>query len=206
MAEQTMAAAVTRVEVDGLGQTQEAALDALRTGSTFRQAAQAAGVSRPTIYRWMQSDPHFRAAYNAWKQEQIESARSRIIRLTDKAVDVVEGALAANDRRVAVHVLKNSGALDRGQRESIDPKVVKLELEVQRLRSEYRAAEAMMKHLLTKMGLSPREQQQFIRKNGIRTGENLEYNAQTLNRLFSGKARVEAVMNPPATQDGAGVG
>jgi hypothetical protein len=200
MSEQVTATAV-RAEIEGLGQTQELALAALRTGSTFRQAAQAAGVSRPTIYRWMQSDPHFRAAYNAWKQEQLESARSRILRLTDKAVDVVEGALADNDRRVAVHVLKSTGALDRGRRESIDPKVVKLELEVQRLRSEYQAAEAMMKHLLTKMGLSPREQREFIRKNGIRSGDNVEQNAETLSRLFSVNRKVGAVMNPPETQD-----
>jgi uncharacterized protein YerC len=108
-------AAVTRAEIEGLGQTQEAALAALRTGCTFRQAAHEAGVSRPTIYRWVQSDPHFRAAYNAWKLEQVESARSRLIRLTDKAVDVVENALATDNHRVAVQVLKGSGAMRGAQ-------------------------------------------------------------------------------------------
>jgi uncharacterized protein YerC len=77
MAEQ-VTTTVVRAEIEGLGQTQELALAALRKGRTFRQAAQAAGVSRPTIYRWVQSDPHFRAAYNAWKQEQTESALMRL--------------------------------------------------------------------------------------------------------------------------------
>lgn len=75
--------AVSRVEAEGLGQTQEAALAALRAGSTFRNAAEVAGVGRCTIYRWMQSDPHFRAAYNVWKLEQRESARGRLLKLAD---------------------------------------------------------------------------------------------------------------------------
>jgi transposase len=48
--------------VEGLGQTQQTALAALKGGKSFPQAAEVAGVSRATVYRWVQSDPHFRAA------------------------------------------------------------------------------------------------------------------------------------------------
>jgi transposase-like protein len=139
--------AMMRVEIEGLGQTQEAALAALRTGSTYRQAAEAAGVSRPTIYRWMQSDPHFRAAYNAWKQEQTESARGRLLKMADQAVDVLEQGLRANDRHVAMQVLKGTGALRQGRREATDPKVLKLQMDLLRFRDEYRAARALVEHL-----------------------------------------------------------
>ena len=56
-----------------LSHKQRAALESLRAGSGFPQAAEQAGVGRATVYRWVQSDPHFRAAYNAWQQELVES-------------------------------------------------------------------------------------------------------------------------------------
>ena len=168
MSEQ-LSAAVTRVEVEGLGEAQELALAALRLGSTFRHAAEAAGVARPTIYRWMQTDPHFRAAYNAWKQEQGESARGRLLQLADEAVDVIANALRGNDRKAAVQVLKSAGALRPGRPQATDAKVVELQMDLRRFQEEYRAARAMVAHLLTRAGFSPAEQRRFIREHGVRT-------------------------------------
>ena len=65
--------AIESISADGLGQTQQTALAALKGGKSFPQAAEVAGVNRATVYRWVQADPHFRAAYNQWQQEQAES-------------------------------------------------------------------------------------------------------------------------------------
>jgi transposase-like protein len=73
--------------VEGLSESQELALAALRAGATFGKAAEAAGVNRTTVYRWVHGDPHFRAAYNAWQQAAAESARARLTQLADLAVD-----------------------------------------------------------------------------------------------------------------------
>lgn len=127
---------VVRGQVEGLGQTQEAALAALQTGSTFRQAAEVAGVARPTIYRWMQNDPHFRAAYNAWKLEQGESARGRLVKLADQAVDVIQASLSLNDRKAAVpqrHQCRRSRQRARAEGRSINPP----EISVPPLQSEF---------------------------------------------------------------------
>ena len=193
--------AVSRVEAEGLGRTQEAALAALRTGSSFRQAAEAAGVSRPTIYRWVQSDPHFRAAYNAWMQEQAESARGRLLKLADKAVDVVEAELGRSNEKVAVQVLRNMGVIRGRREESTNPKVLKLEMEVKRLEGEYRAAEALVKHLLTQGGLTPDEQRRFIRARGVPNGENVEEISGELKRMFRIGQKVEAMAGPSAPSD-----
>ena len=153
----------------GLREKQESALSALRGGSSFPQAAQAAGVGRATVYRWMQSDPHFRAAYNAWQQEQAESAQARLLRLADQAVDVVEKALVRGDQKVAVGVLKSIGAMRRPQRGATDPQVLKLQMQLQRERDKYKACEGMVQHLLTKAGLTAAEQRQYIREHGLST-------------------------------------
>lgn len=153
----------------GLREKQERALAALRGGSSFPQAAQAAGVGRATVYRWMQSDPHFRAAYNAWQQEQAESASSRLLKLADQAVDVVEKALVRGDEKVAVGVLKSIGAMRRPQRGATDPQVLKLQMQLQRERDKYKACEGMVRHLLTKAGLTAAEQRQYIREHSLAT-------------------------------------
>ena len=70
------------VRAKGLRDKQETALSALRGGSSFPQAAEAAGVARATVYRWMQSDPHFRAAYNAWRA----SRRRKTMRMSSIAM------------------------------------------------------------------------------------------------------------------------
>jgi len=155
------------VRVEELGQKQETALAALRGGSSFPQAAEAAGVGRATVYRWMQSDPQFRAAYNAWQQEQAESARARLLKLADQAVDVVEKALARGDQKIAVGVLKNIGAMRRPDRGATDPEVLALQMDLQREREKYKASEGMVQHLLTTAGLTPAEQRQYIREQGM---------------------------------------
>lgn len=177
--------ATPSTEVEKISPSQEAALAALRTGSTFREAAEVAGVARPTIYRWMQNDPHFRAAYNAWKLEQGESARGRLLKLADQAVDVIEASLNLNDRKAAVQVLKTAGALRPGRREATDPKLLKMQMDLRRFQDEYRAARAMLEHLLTKMGMSPADQQQFIRQHGVRTVADSDPRATGVAALVS---------------------
>ncbi|HWE97189.1 MAG TPA: hypothetical protein VG269_24735 [Tepidisphaeraceae bacterium] len=146
----------------------------------------------------MESDPYFRAAYNAWKQEHVESARGRLLKLADKAVDVVEAELGRNNEKVAVHVLRGMGVMRGGPKESTDPKVLKLEMEIHRLKSEYKAAEGLVKHLLTQAGLSPAEQRRFIRARGVPNGENVDEIAGELKRMFSLDRKIGAVAGPSA--------
>src|SRR5947199_259800 len=90
---------------------QQEALAAIKAGLSFPKAAEAAGVGRTTIYRWVQSDPHFRAAYNVWQRETRESAHARLLKLTEKAAEVVEAAMGRSDEKTAVALLKHLGVL-----------------------------------------------------------------------------------------------
>ncbi|MGH9582966.1 MAG: hypothetical protein ACRD4O_08530, partial [Bryobacteraceae bacterium] len=102
--------------VEELSAKQRVAFESLRGGSSFAVAAEQAGVGRVTVYRWVKSDSNFRAAFNAWRQEQAESAQTRLLRLADKAVDCVEHALKLNDHATAVAVLSKMGMMREAAR------------------------------------------------------------------------------------------
>ncbi|HXE56009.1 MAG TPA: hypothetical protein VN541_23485 [Tepidisphaeraceae bacterium] len=152
--------------IEALNDKQQAAFESLRGGSSFAVAAQRAGVGRVTVYRWVKSDPNFRAAYNAWRQEMAESAQSRLLKLADKAVDCVERAIDNNDSATAVTVLAKMGIMRKTRRASIEPEIVQMQVQLEQEREKYRATVGMMRHLLEKAGLSPQEQIQFIRQHG----------------------------------------
>ena len=144
------------------------ALEALKEGKSFIQASRAAGVNRSTLYRWLQSDPHFRAAYNLWQRELVESAQSRLLKLTDKAVDVVEKALVRQDEKIAMQLLRETGALRPARKRLIDPKLLQMQMMHQDSRREHRLDMAVMNHLLSKMGLSKSERREYIRQHGAK--------------------------------------
>src|SRR5437899_2928013 len=53
----------------GLSPAQQRAIARLTSGSTVAGAAEAAGVGRTTLYRWLKEDAAFIAAYNAWQRD-----------------------------------------------------------------------------------------------------------------------------------------
>lgn len=149
-------------EIDGMSTNQQAALAALRAGCSFPRAAEEAGVSRATVYRWVQRDAVFRAAYNGWQRELAESAHVRLLRLTDKAVEVVEKALDRNDEKTAVKLLKQLGIMRRRRAGSTDEQVLKLKLELKEKRELRRAEGQMTDYLMRKIGMPARERRRVI--------------------------------------------
>jgi hypothetical protein len=141
---------------------QQEALAAIKAGLSFPKAAEAAGVGRTTIYRWVQSDPHFRAAYNAWQHETPESAHARLLKLTEKAVEVVEAAMRRSDEKTAVALLKHLGVLRPRRTGTTEPKVLQVQMLLEKSKREHKADTALAKHLLAKAGLTPREQRRFL--------------------------------------------
>lgn len=145
-----------------LSEPQETALASLREGSSFMAAAREAGIGRATLYRWLQTHPQFRAAYNLWQREVAESARARLLKLTDKAVEVVERALERNDEKVALKMLRGTGVLRRRRVGSIDSEVLDLQMQLAKRRQTKKAAAGMLHELLGKAGYSPRQRQRII--------------------------------------------
>lgn len=89
----------------GLTDPQQAALAALPIGRTIRDAAKSIGVNRNTVAGWLRADSRFRAAYNAWRQELIDSTRSRLLRTAELAAAAVHKQIAKGDGRLALALL-----------------------------------------------------------------------------------------------------
>ena len=92
--------------------TQEQALQQLAAGKGIVSVARSVGVHRRTIARWLRSDPHFAAAYNAWRKETVASGQARLLAMADMALDTVQSAVLGGNARVAVQVAKATGVMD----------------------------------------------------------------------------------------------
>jgi hypothetical protein len=125
----------------GLSAEKQAILELLRVGKSVAETARAAGVNRVTIYRWLKDDAHFRAAYNQWMDEMALSYRSRMMMLTDKAVDTIEHALESGDARAAMQLLNSVGRFNP----SIDVDVEAADVERRRKLDRKRKRIAMEK-------------------------------------------------------------
>lgn len=82
---------------------QRRALAALITEGDVSAAAEAAGVSRDTLYRWM-TQPDFKAALVDAESEAMENLSRALVRLGDKAQQALEEVLDDGETRDAVKV------------------------------------------------------------------------------------------------------
>jgi hypothetical protein len=67
---------------------QEKVLAALLSHPTMEEAAEAAGVNRTTIFRWLQQED-FQAAYRNARRESVKHAIARLQNRTSEAVEVL---------------------------------------------------------------------------------------------------------------------
>jgi len=87
-------------------------------------------VHRATVFRWVKRDPYFAAAFNAWKLEMRDSAQVRLLKLADKAVDVVEKALDRGDEKVAMKMLRQLQVMRRANVGATDGETIKVEMDL----------------------------------------------------------------------------
>jgi len=89
---------------------QENAISVLLLGGTHREAATAAGVTRPTVTEWANHDAAFQAALNQARAALWAAATDRLRAMVPKAVAALEAALEANpDPKIALDLLKLVG-------------------------------------------------------------------------------------------------
>jgi hypothetical protein len=110
----------------------------------------------------VQNNPAFRAAYNMWQREVTESSRSRLLKLSELAVSVVEKALLDDDRKVAVKMLRDLGVMRRRKHGSMDAEVLQIQMELERKQEHQKATVAMLDHLLAKAGAGPEQRKRII--------------------------------------------
>jgi predicted DNA-binding protein (UPF0251 family) len=110
-----------------LSEDQKRALGLVTQGVSIKEAGQQLGIHRGTIYRWLQTDPYFRAAYNAWQLEQKESCRAALVQAAEVGVKRVIEAMQI-DQKLAWQVIKELGILTQHQPLTVDPSRVEMEI------------------------------------------------------------------------------
>lgn len=83
-----------------LNPAQRKAIAALVTEGTITAAAAAVGVSRRTVHRWLQN-PDFRAALAAAEGQAMQELSRALVRLSQKAIKVIEGKLDEGELKAA---------------------------------------------------------------------------------------------------------
>jgi hypothetical protein len=116
--------------LDELTDVQLAALGGLAEGKTIRATAQEIGVSRDTISRWIRCDVAFRAAYNHWRQELIDSTRGRLLRTAESAAVALHKAIIRGDGRLALSLLKHLGLVEPASSGPVDRELVENEIAI----------------------------------------------------------------------------
>jgi hypothetical protein len=85
---------------------QENAVEHLLQGQSDRAVAEAAGVSRQTVWEWRNHDPLFIAELNRQRFEMWQEARERLKSLANRALDVVELQLDSEDPKASLAAAK----------------------------------------------------------------------------------------------------
>jgi hypothetical protein len=85
---------------------QENALEFLLQGQSDRAVAEAAGVSRQTVWEWRNRNPVFIAELNRRRFELWDEAQERMKSLANRALDVVELQLDSGDPKAALAAAK----------------------------------------------------------------------------------------------------
>lgn len=131
---------VVRRLVDALSDRQQRALALISDGKSIREVGETIGIDRGTVYRWIRTDAHFRAAYNAWQLEQRESCRSALLKCAEQAVARIVQSVK-HDPALAWKLVKEMGLLSKVQPIHTDPKQVEREIAIEQEEAENRLAE-----------------------------------------------------------------
>jgi len=97
---------------DNLTLKQQRAVRALLTTPDVASAAKDAGVSRETVYKWMQV-PVFTTALHAAEADALAAVSRRLVRLADTAATTLEAAMHDEATPVATRVRAADAVLSR---------------------------------------------------------------------------------------------
>jgi hypothetical protein len=97
--------------IGGLTEKQGAAFEVLTSGGSIAGAARAAGVTRRTMYAWLEEGRALAEAYAQWKRSIAEMSRTRLLMIGEAATMQIARAVKQGDTRTALAVAKGMGLL-----------------------------------------------------------------------------------------------
>jgi DNA invertase Pin-like site-specific DNA recombinase len=129
-----------------LSEQQRKALALLMEDKPIREAAQEVGVGKTTLYRWIQEDPKFRAAFNAWELEQLELDRITLRRCGKKVVAKIERMIDM-DEKLALAVARELGLFKPQKYRAINPLQARYEIALEQWEQEEMMERKANQHL-----------------------------------------------------------
>ena len=94
-----------------LTRKQEMAIAALLTAPTIAEAAHAASISEPTLWRWLQRED-FQTAYRQAKREAVSQAVAHLQRVAGEAVDTLLAVMQDAQKPASARVSAARAVLD----------------------------------------------------------------------------------------------
>jgi alpha-beta hydrolase superfamily lysophospholipase len=123
----------------GLTRKQDEAIVALLMMSTIAEASKRVGVGERTLFRWLQRDTAFQAAYREARRQAVQQAIARIQRATSTAVTTLEAVMRDPDKpsssRVSAARVVLEMALKAIEFEDLEWRVAALETALQQGRN-----------------------------------------------------------------------
>jgi hypothetical protein len=98
--------------LEGLRCDEAIALSTIMRGGSITSAASAANVTRRTIYEWMSPTHPVGKAMAEWKKDLAETARNRLLMMSDLAATNILEALQRGDHRTALTLFTKMGILE----------------------------------------------------------------------------------------------
>ena len=93
-----------------LSEQQRTACDLIVAGRNLQDVAEAVGVARPTVSRWLNHEPAFIAAVNARRQELWESTVDELRGLIPQALQVLKAELdGETPLKAAIEIMRAAG-------------------------------------------------------------------------------------------------
>jgi uncharacterized protein YggE len=123
----------------GLTRKQDEAIAILLTVPTISEAAKHVGVGERTLFRWLQQDTAFQAAYREARRQAVQQAIARIQQATNTAVTTLEGVMtnpeSPSSSRVSAARVVLEMALKAIEIEDLEGRVAALETALQQGRN-----------------------------------------------------------------------
>jgi hypothetical protein len=94
-----------------LSAAQELAIASLVSGATDQEAANAAAVTRETVSRWKNRDPHFQAELNRRQKSIWEGHKMKLLGVVSAAIETIKEAVK-NNPAIALKLLEKCQGLN----------------------------------------------------------------------------------------------
>jgi hypothetical protein len=119
-----------------LTRNQQRVLEQLSLGTGISQVSRTTGVPRRSISRWVNEDPKFIAALNAWKSEQLEFGRASALAMTGDIMGTLRNGVREGDTGIAYRMAHSMGMLAVSNPGPTDADEVQRQREIRRARRD----------------------------------------------------------------------